>query len=246
MKLVIDSPPTFIVGCGHSGTWLLLAILGTHSRIYAIPMETEVFIKTARADIETTLKQLDQLALSADRCRWVEKTPKHINRIEVIFNFCPDAKIIILIRDGRDVACSIKERYPPYRFDRGIVMGATRWVDDNLAGQKYWDHPNVKVVKYEDIVSDFEKTITGVLHFMGEIYEPQVRDFHTIERRWGSSKIEEPKTRYGTDHSQYRNWQINQPLFDGRVRWKKLSYIDLRMVTDIESDMLFKLGYTGG
>jgi hypothetical protein len=34
--ITIDSQPVFIVGCGHSGTSLLLAVLGTHSKLYAI------------------------------------------------------------------------------------------------------------------------------------------------------------------------------------------------------------------
>ena len=242
---MLDSPPTFIVGCGHSGTWLLLAVLGMHSRIYAIPMETEVFFKTKKAEVETLIKQFDQQALLVDKNRWVEKTPSHINRIGDILHFCPDAKIILMVRDGRDVAHSMASMYSPGRFDMNVSMCAKRWVDDNRNGQKYWDHPNVKVVKYEDTIIDFEKTLTSVLDFMGEKYESEMKDFHTVERRWCSPEITKPETCFGKDYPQYRNWQINQPLFDGRGRYRKMSDKDLTVVTNIAGDMLFELGYVG-
>ena len=60
---MIDSPPTFIVGCGHSGTWLLLAILGMHSRIQAIPFETELFFKSDKAQIKESLRNFDFYAM---------------------------------------------------------------------------------------------------------------------------------------------------------------------------------------
>jgi hypothetical protein len=37
-----ENPPVFIVGCGHSGTSFLLAVLGAHSRLCAIPEETRL------------------------------------------------------------------------------------------------------------------------------------------------------------------------------------------------------------
>ena len=37
-------PPIFIVGCGRSGTTLLLRILGKHENIYAIEEESHLFV----------------------------------------------------------------------------------------------------------------------------------------------------------------------------------------------------------
>lgn len=42
MQKTIDSSPTFIVGCGHSGTSVLLAILGAHPRIYPVTYESGI------------------------------------------------------------------------------------------------------------------------------------------------------------------------------------------------------------
>lgn len=61
-----------------------------------------------------------------------------------------------------------------------------------------------------------------MFEFLGEEYNPKVLEFYRIEKRWYSSEIVKPdKIESKQEHLQNRNWQINQPLFDGRGRWKK-------------------------
>ena len=161
-KVDIDSPPVFIVGCGHSGTSILLAILDSHSRIYAVPYETKIAVQDSRNKFKRALKRFDRWAISAGKRRWVEKTPNHVRHIKKILRWCPDAKFLLIIRDGRDVAASIKKR------NDSIEKGINRWVKDNLAGKEYWDHPSVHVVRYEDLVGNFEFCIKDILNFLNE------------------------------------------------------------------------------
>jgi len=204
---------TFIVGCGHSGTSLLLAILGSHSRIFAVPYESGLFKKSVRRII-FILKKLDNKVISLGKRHWVEKTPKHIYYIEKILKLVPNARIVLIIRDGRDVALSIKARTK--KFEEGI----RRWIKDNKAGQQFWDHPRLLKIKYEDIIEDFQKTISLILNFIGENYESDVEQFHKKPKRFYSEIISKPESVHGKNHDQYRNWQINQKLFDGRGKWK--------------------------
>ena len=235
-RVRIDSPPIFIVGCGHSGTSLLLAILGSHSRIYAVPFESNIASKPER--FHAAKEAFDKSAVSAGKYRWVEKTPRHIYRIGRILKWCPDARILLMIRDGRDVACSIQARAG------SLEQGIRRWVKDNLAGKKYFKHPNVYVIKYEELVVNFEFALKDLLSFLNEAYEEGMKDYHKIPRKWYSDKISKPSTAFGKDHGQYRNWQINQPIFDGRGRWTQLSAEELSLLTDIAGDMLAEFGYT--
>ncbi|HWV57097.1 MAG TPA: hypothetical protein VNZ57_06465 [Longimicrobiales bacterium] len=71
----IRHPPTFIVGCGHSGTSLMLAVLRYHSSIYAIPRETNF---AYASNPMAAMKRFDMRTVVAGKSRWVEKTPRHI------------------------------------------------------------------------------------------------------------------------------------------------------------------------
>ena len=41
----------------------------------------------------------------------------------------------------------------------------------------------------------------------------------------------------------YRNWQINQPLFDGRGKWRQMTEEEKRLVKAKAYGMLAELGY---
>jgi sulfotransferase family protein len=236
-RTAIDRPPTFIVGCGHSGTSLLLAILGSHFRIHPIPYESGIALN-GKEHFISKLKEFDIQAISAGKTNWIEKTPKHIYHIEEILEWCTDARIILIIRNGGDVASSLQAR------TGSLEKGIRRWVEDNLAGKAYWEHPSVHVVKYEDLIIDFNSTTKEILSFLGEGYDRSIMDYHKAPRKWYSNKIAKPSTPAAGNHEQHRNWQINQPLFDGRGRWKTMSEEDLSLLNDIGGDMLADLGYS--
>ena len=226
--------PIFIVGCGHSGTSLALAVLGAHSRVHAIPRETGFALGSSP---EKSLQEFAQEAQAAGKKCWVEKTPKHIRCIEKLLELRPQAHVILMLRDGRDVACSIQDR------TGSLEQGIQRWVDDNAAGRPYWDHPQVHLLRYEELVNDFEGTIRRTLGFLGLKYEEQLSSYHKTPKQYYSKDLDKPESAFGKDHEQYRNWQINQPLFDGRGKWERMSEEELARVQSIGGKMLSLLNY---
>jgi hypothetical protein len=238
-----ENPPTFIVGCGHSGTSLLLAVLGAHSKIHAVPYESAIAYDYVRnvaglkAEAAQQLRHFDQLAIAANKMRWVEKTPAHILALDDLLKRCPNAAILLIIRDGRDVACSIQDR------TGSLEIGINRWVNDNRAGQAFWSHPRVYRLHYEALIENFAATMTGVLHFLGEKFEPGLAEYNKTARRYYSEQLEKPPNAFGTNHEQYRNWQINQPLFDGRGKWKRLAEREKDLIKKLAGDMLIEYGY---
>jgi hypothetical protein len=234
---------TFIVGCGHSGTSLLLSILGSHSKIHIFPFETTLF-RARKGKVKSILKHFDNTAISHNKYHWIEKTPKHILFLENIFRFCPDANVVLMIRDGRDVAMSIKAR--TQNFEEGVK----RWVADNSAGQNYWTHPRVLTIRYEDIIEDFKSIVSQTVRFIGEEYESRLERFYEIPKSLFSNKlgdnapITKPERPDGQNHEKYRNWQVNQKLFDGRGRWKRnMSNQEKALFKKIAGPMLIEYGY---
>ncbi len=208
--------PVFIVGCGHSGTSVMIAIMGSHPNFYPIPKESALFLRTDDF-INKTLSEWDVAARADGKTRWVEKTPPHIFQIHRFMAFRPHSRFIIMLRDGRDVVCSLRQR----TGYENIQDRLDRWIYDNMAALPYWTHPQVTVVKYEDLVQAPEQTLKSICEFLDEEYHPQMLEYHKTERRWYSDKIEKPEAiKNIQDHNTNRNWQINQPLFDGRGRWR--------------------------
>lgn len=225
-------PAIFVVGCSHSGTSLMLAVLGAHSKIYAIKYETR-FMLYKRIDPANLLDFMTE-TVDAGKERWAEKTAEHIYQVDRILRTFPSVKVIGMLRDGRDVAASIYAR-------TGDLIGAIEeWVETCGILEKWRGHPDFMVVRYEDIIADFEITMRQVFEFLDEEYEDDVRNFYKH-----NPEVEKPPDEKDEHHEQLRAWQLSQPLYDGRGRWKnELNSKDLKIVDEIAGDMLIGMGYT--
>jgi len=208
----LSGPPIFILGCGHSGTSLLLKVLDMHSQVYGVPYESRLLFKDP---LRIRLLNLlwAKAAIAEGKGCWAEKTPMHILRIGRVFELYPEARVLLVIRDGRDVALSLRKRW--HDFDRAVE----RWIADNREGERWWDHPQVHRVRYEEMVADFEPTLRRVCGFLQLPYEEGLADFHRKPAYFFSRQLEKPSSEAGEDHKHFRNWQINQRLFDGSGKW---------------------------
>jgi hypothetical protein len=112
-----------------------------------------IFNATMRAWITMTGKE-----------RWGEKTPHHLFYWRQISEFFPEAKIIHLVRDGRDVALS----YVSARFGPTTVYGAAQSWRRYLAEidrVKKTSRPDlICEIRYEDLIADPEMTSSDFAH----------------------------------------------------------------------------------
>lgn len=162
-----------IGGCGRSGTTLLLSVLSCHPRIFAIGDETAALCPQAYAEnVDFTLplrmdiiyRHLLTNDTATTRKRWCEKTPKNVLFFRrLIDELGPGARFIHVVRDGRDVVTS---RHPEGR--NRYWSSPDRWVQEVSAGRQLESHPQVKLVRYEDLVTSYEATLRDLCIFLDE------------------------------------------------------------------------------
>lgn len=215
----------------------MLAILGNHSHIHAVPTETSAFYHSYEWR-HRRFQAWNRTTVRNGKSRWAEKTPKHIRRIPAILKLYPRAQIVLMVRDGRDVACSMMARFGD--MQKGIRL----WVSDNRAGLPFWTHSRVHVLKYEDLVRKTERSLRALFAFLQEPYESDVTRIEDTAKQWYSRQLSKPPSEYGDNHRHYRNWQINQPLFDGSGRWlREMDETARNLFKRIAGPMLITLGY---
>jgi hypothetical protein len=200
--------PIFIVGCGHSGTTLFNKLLGHHSNIYSIPDESSVFIEFMKINKINKLKIFklwSYLCIRHGKKRWCEKTPRHIYHINDIFKYFPDAKVIILTRNGKAVSSSIKERVGTF------IVGVKRWLEDNEVWMENKNKDKCLVIKYEDVVRNTINTFKKVCKYLEEEYE----DLSNTKYNTENIKLDLKSGLINNEnHANLRKYQINQLIYD--------------------------------
>jgi hypothetical protein len=122
-----------------------------------------------------------------------EKTPEHTGRLPRIRQMFPQAKILVLQRDGRDVALSLSRmpwtspdlyvNFLVWLYYHRLVQPARLAQASCLQppGRPMTEGgPTFYFARYEDIVADPEKELGGILQFLGLPYEP------AVARGWGN------------------------------------------------------------
>lgn len=206
---VTEESPVFVVGCGHSGTTLVVSILNAHPRIEPFPGEANnIHPRNSYAEVaEWYRTEREKLANGQ---RLAEKTASNVRYLRRIFALFPHAQVVVVTRDGRDVACSLRER-------TGRLPGAiVRWLNDTKRGLAWRKDDRVHQMRYEDLVTDFDQATEDLCRFLGIDYRPELRDFHEAGYRYAADKTAEK----AIEHGERREAQARSPLFDGRGRWR--------------------------
>jgi len=109
----------FVVGCPRSGTTFLAGVLGEQPGLIdlgeaspvkaAIPELAQLSEEDAAARLRLILARIRRLGLVA-HLRGVEQTPEMCFVLGAALQAHPEARAVHMLRDGRDVVCSLLER----------------------------------------------------------------------------------------------------------------------------------------
>lgn len=174
----------FVVGPGRSGTSLLWALLNDCPHVQLAPEThflDQWLPKHWQGDTRATVAALagpysrhrhftqlgiDPAVLTGtpreaytailDACGGEvsgEKTPTNFRYLDRIFEWFPDAHVVFAVRDPRAVVASLHEL--DFDWAEGSTWTHVRlWRDAAVEAVRWADHPQVEVVRYEDLVAD--------------------------------------------------------------------------------------------
>jgi Sulfotransferase family len=119
-----------------------------------------------------------EVARRQGKPRWAEKTPGNIAHADRIWAAWPDAKIVHIIRDPRDVFASLVEAK---KWDSAEEF-ADRWVSTigrglRLKGEINPSAQSYLAIRYEDLIAAPEQTMQRVTDFIDEPWEAVVAQF---------------------------------------------------------------------
>jgi hypothetical protein len=104
--------------------------------------------------------------------------------IETLFALFPAAQFIQLVRDPRDVYCSVRAKAAsatPHWATETPEITATEWCRRIRCGVPWRDRPDRYIeVRYEALVAQPEATLRAVLAFLGEPWSPGILEGGTI------------------------------------------------------------------
>jgi tetratricopeptide (TPR) repeat protein len=234
--------PVFVLGMPRSGTTLIEQILAGHSQIHGagelgvIPSTIARLERWERhtgsghhypdcvddlsADVvagitASLLKELrETVPENASEVRHVvDKLPHNFENIGLIKLLFPNARIISVRRDPRDIA--ISNYFTDYAAKHGGMGFAydLQWIGEQLADHNllmhHWNQlfpGEILEVRYEDVVSDPEREARRMLAYLGVQWEPQVLDTSELDRPVKTASV----------------WQVRQPIYQtARERWRR-------------------------
>jgi protein-tyrosine sulfotransferase len=257
--------PIVLGGCARSGTTLLRIILDSHRRICCGP-ESSVFLTRnlapsalarrfgfgrgeVRAIYDAVRSRPEFIQAFAGLCmrkagkaRWAEKTPRNIRNIGEIFRCFPAARFLHVLRDGRDVACSLRTlprhkvvdgKLVPLNTWNPIDDAARRWRDDIERSRSWWSDPRFHTVRYEELVLHPRRVLEKLMAFLGENWDEAMLAHAVAE-----SPFRDP-TRFP------QNPEAIDPLRASALgRWQReLGARDRRILKRIAGSLLIELGY---
>jgi hypothetical protein len=142
---------------------------------------------------------MDAIGRQQGAKRWADCTPEHLLYLERIKETIPDALIVHVVRDGRDVSLSLEKQgwIRPFKWDRGhaLEVAALYWdwivrrgrAVGRRLGQDYLE------LRYEELVRDPQ----GSMAFLSDFVEQKL-DYDHI-KKIGIGSVQRPNTSFPCD-----------------------------------------------
>ena len=125
---------------------------------------------------------MTEYAKAQGKSRWGDKTPYYTPDIDILWRLFPNSKFIHLVRDGRDVALSLRgiswssRSIPRLAEDWRWKTTLCHKVGSVLGPDRFLE------MKYEDLVRSSESCLRRICDFLDEPFAPEMLSYHESAR----------------------------------------------------------------
>jgi hypothetical protein len=179
---------------------------------------------------------MNEIARNQGMQRWAENSPETLLHLPLVKSLIPDALVIHIIRDGRDVATSLEKlRYVrpfPWEERQNLIAAGVYWEWIVERGRSYATllGSDYTEVHFENLIASPQETLNKVGRFIDEEL-----DYDRI-RQVGYGSVSRPNTSFQTE--------AKEGSFSPVGRWKKsFSPTQLSRFEKIVGKTLRELGY---
>lgn len=155
-----------------------------HTDLHGLKFDVETlaqaFVDEGRHTMRDIITGLfERNAAGEGKPRWGDKTPYYVLHIPKLLEWWPDAQIIHIVRDGRDVALSMFARRHDFRAYNTYQL-ARQWEQYVEGGQEQGRQipaSQYLELRYEDMLVDQKAALQTICAFLGEIYSDDLLEY---------------------------------------------------------------------
>ncbi len=213
----------FLLGFMRSGTTLLEHVLASHPKIVSLE-EVDLLAEPAQTYLSTAdgLRRLQaaseeelndvrdsywravrERGLDPEAKILLDKLPLNTAKLPLIARLFPDSRVLFAVRDPRDVILSCFRRHfaiqsLTYAF---LTLESTARLYDATMKIGNWSRINLPIsshlLRYEQLVDDFERQVRAVCDFIGVEWTEQFQDFAKLASTREISSLSASQVRRG-------------------------------------------------
>lgn len=213
----------------------VLRLVRAHIYPWTVPLDEDALVRDARPRdlFGIYLALYQQYAAAVGKRRWCCKSTFMIDHVSRILTHCPDARLIWLVRDPRDVALSSRRSVfnPCHPYHTAMLW--TRQQEQGLRFETNLAPECLLRVHYEQLVTAPRQTLETICRFIGVAYHPGMLQFFDTDEARKSANLSADWANTGS------------PILGGNVRKYRgqMSARDVEIVERVAGETMRGLGY---
>jgi hypothetical protein len=202
------------------------------------------------ADPRAVLREMYALyAEGQGKPRWGDKTPAYVRSMPAVAEALPEARFVHIIRDGRDVAASVRGLW----FGGDTIADTARWWSGSIA-QARRDAAGVTYleVRYEDLVREPEPVLRRICDFVDLAWDPATLTYPKRAAgrlaELGNDVVRADGTvTTGAQRMELHQLALGPPVPTRIGRWRsELAPAEVRAFEEVAGPLLRELSYEAG